>query len=149
LKEEPLVKLHHRSEALVAVGLVLPAVIDGLVRMNGWGLLAGLLWGGYLRMFAVEQVVCLVNSWCHWRGTRPFVTRDHSANVPLVGVLALGEGWHNNHHAFPASARQGLDPGQLDLTYMAIKLWVALGWARHPVVPDHLAIEAKRQASCS
>jgi stearoyl-CoA desaturase (delta-9 desaturase) len=65
-----------------------------------------------------------VNSVCHDArfGSRLFETRDNSRNVWWVGLLALGEGWHNNHHAYPRSARHGLSTRQLDLSYMLIRL---------------------------
>jgi stearoyl-CoA desaturase (delta-9 desaturase) len=74
-----------------------------------------------------------VNSFCHDRrfGSRAFETRDESRNVWWVGLLALGEGWHNNHHAHPRSVRHGLGRRQLDLSYLLIRLLRRLGLARN------------------
>ncbi|HEX8719780.1 MAG TPA: acyl-CoA desaturase [Pyrinomonadaceae bacterium] len=74
----------------------------------------------------------MVNSVCHDArfGSRLFETREGSRNVWWVGLLALGEGWHNNHHAHPRSARHGLGARQLDLSYLVIRLFAALGLAR-------------------
>jgi stearoyl-CoA desaturase (delta-9 desaturase) len=74
-----------------------------------------------------------VNSVCHDArfGSRLFETREGSRNVWWVGLLALGEGWHNNHHAYPRSARHGLGARQIDLSYMVIRLFGALGLARN------------------
>ncbi|HEX8282894.1 MAG TPA: acyl-CoA desaturase [Pyrinomonadaceae bacterium] len=74
-----------------------------------------------------------VNSVCHDArfGSRLFETREGSRNVWWVGLLALGEGWHNNHHAYPRSARHGLGPRQLDLSYLVIRLLHLLGLARN------------------
>jgi stearoyl-CoA desaturase (delta-9 desaturase) len=75
----------------------------------------------------------MVNSVCHDArfGSRLFETREGSRNVWWVGLLALGEGWHNNHHAYPRSARHGLGARQLDLSYFVIRLFGALGLARN------------------
>ena len=71
----------------------------------------------------------LVNSATHVWGYRTYSTRDHSTNLWWVALLTFGEGWHNNHHAFPTSARQGLEWWELDLTYAAIRVLSALGLA--------------------
>ena len=88
----------------VAVGLILPAVIGGLVTWSLTGALLGFLWGGLARVFLVHHVTWSINSVCHVWGSREFKSRDESRNNPIFGVLAFGEGWHNNHHAFPTSA---------------------------------------------
>ncbi|HEX8186956.1 MAG TPA: acyl-CoA desaturase [Pyrinomonadaceae bacterium] len=74
-----------------------------------------------------------VNSVCHDArfGSRLFETREGSRNVWWVGLLALGEGWHNNHHAYPRSARHGIGGRQLDLSYLVIRLFGVLGLARN------------------
>jgi fatty-acid desaturase len=74
----------------------------------------------------------MVNSVCHDArfGSRLFETREGSRNVWWVGLLALGEGWHNNHHAYPRSARHGIGARQLDLSYLLICLFGSLGLAR-------------------
>jgi len=75
----------------------------------------------------------MVNSVCHDArfGSRLFETREGSRNVWWVGLLALGEGWHNNHHACPRSARHGLGARQVDLSYFVIRLFQVLGLARN------------------
>jgi fatty-acid desaturase len=72
-----------------------------------------------------------VNSFCHheWFGSRKFETRENSRNVWWVGLIALGEGWHNNHHAFPRSVRHGMMWNQIDLSYWLIRLFGVLGLA--------------------
>lgn len=81
-----------------------------------WGSLRGLLWGGLVRMFLNHHVTWCVNSVCHTFGKREFKTTDRSHNEWVVGLLAFGEGWHNNHHAFPRSAFHGLHWWQFDLS---------------------------------
>lgn len=114
----------------VAVGLIFPS-IAGWLLIGGWnGALLGLLWGGLARIFLVHHVTWSINSVCHLWGQQPYKVDDHSRNNFIVGVLALGEGWHNNHHAFPTSARHGLRWWQLDMSYWVIRLLAAfkLAW---------------------
>ena len=75
----------------------------------------------------------MVNSVCRDArfGSRLFETREGSRNAWWVGLLALGEGWHNNHHAYPRSARHGMGARQLDLSYLVIRFFRALGLARN------------------
>jgi len=96
----------------VALSLLAPFLL------GGW---EGLLWGGAVRIFLTHHVTWSVNSVCHTVGGRPFQTRDRSRNEWLVGLLALGEGWHNNHHAFPRSALHGLHWWQFDLSGLLIR----------------------------
>ncbi len=84
-----------------------------LFAIGGW---MGLLWGGLVRMFLTHHVTWSVNSVCHLFGKRAFETNDQSRNEWMVGLLAFGEGWHNNHHAFPRSAFHGLHWWQFDLS---------------------------------
>ncbi|MDB5311201.1 MAG: acyl-CoA desaturase [Gemmataceae bacterium] len=104
------------------LGLALPAAAGGLIGGTAYDALIGFLWGGLLRHFAALQVTFAVNSVTHLWGSSPHDTGDQSRNNLLVGVLAFGEGWHNNHHAFPYSARHGLYWWQPDLTWCVI--WV-------------------------
>ncbi len=95
----------------------------------GWN---AFVWAGMVRLFLNHHITWCVNSVCHLWGRQPFPdTRDKSRNNALIGVLALGEGWHNNHHFRPASARHGLLPGQLDLTYGVICLLERCKLASH------------------
>ncbi len=120
----------------VLLGLLIPAAIGGLYTMTWMGALLGFIWGGLARIFLVHHITWSVNSICHIWGTRPFRSHDESRNNPIVGVLALGEGWHNNHHAFPTSARHGLRWYQFDLSYIVIKTLVFLKLASAVRVPS-------------
>lgn len=95
-----------------------------------WGGLPWLVWGGCLRIVACFHMVGAINSLCHGhgRGYRNFDTRDQSVNVPWVAWLSAGEGYHNNHHAFPWSARLGLKKGEFDPAWMVLRAWERLGW---------------------
>jgi stearoyl-CoA desaturase (delta-9 desaturase) len=103
------------------IGLALPLVI------GGW---EGLLWGGLVRIFLTHHITWSVNSAGHTFGRRPFATNDRSTNQWLVGLLALGEGWHNNHHAFPRSAFHGFHWWQIDASGLVIRLMGALRLVR-------------------
>lgn len=120
----------------VLLGLAVPAAVGGLVSGTWTGAALGLLWGGLARIFLVHHVTWSVNSVCHIWGKRDYKTTDHSRNNVLFGVLAMGEGWHNNHHAFPASARHGLEWWQFDLSYVIIRGLEMVGLARRVRVPS-------------
>ena len=121
------------------LGLLIPAAIGGLIAGSWYGFLLGFLWGGLVRMFMGHHVTWSINSVCHLWGTQPFKTGDESRNNMLFGILAFGEGWHNNHHAFPTSARHGFRWWQVDMSYTLIRImqWVGLAWkVRVPVAAD-------------
>ncbi len=88
-------------------------------------------------MFVVEQSMSAVNSINHLLGTRPFLTRgDNSRNVGIMALLTWGEGWHNNHHAFPYSAAFGLRWFEFDPGFLFIRLLEAMGLAWNVKVPS-------------
>jgi stearoyl-CoA desaturase (Delta-9 desaturase) len=123
----------------VAVGLLVPAVVGGLLAGTWMGAWFGVLWGGLARIFLVHHVTWSVNSVCHLWGRRPFRSGDQSRNNFLFAVLALGEGWHNNHHAFPTSARHGLRWWQPDVSYWIIRGLALVGLAWNVKLPHALA----------
>jgi len=85
------------------------------------GGLPWVVWGIFLRLVLVYHGTWFVNSAAHAFGYKNFqLANDLSTNCWWVAILAYGEGWHNNHHAFPKSARHGLRPMEMDLTWMAI-----------------------------
>ncbi|HET6810629.1 MAG TPA: fatty acid desaturase [Acidimicrobiales bacterium] len=98
----------------VAVSLLVPFGVGWLVRGTVGGAVEALVWGGLLRIFLFHHATFCVNSVCHLFGRRPYETRDRSRNNWFVALLTFGEGWHNNHHGFPRSARLGLTGAQLD-----------------------------------
>ena len=114
----------------VLIGLLIPTVLGGVLTLSWSGAWLGLIWGGLVRIFFVHHVTWSVNSICHIWGGRPYDSHDQSRNNFLFGILALGEGWHNNHHAFPTSARHGLRWWQIDMSYWFIKTlaWLRLAW---------------------
>ena len=113
------------------LGLMIPVVLGGLITLSWQGALTGLVWGGLVRLFLVHHVTWSVNSACHLWGRKPFKSDDESRNNFVFGVLAMGEGWHNAHHAFPTSARHGLRWWQIDVSYYLIRAmsFCRLAWA--------------------
>ena len=120
----------------IVLGLLIPALIGGLVSRSWWGAWTAFLWGGLVRVFIVHHVTWSINSACHLWGRQPFHSRDMSRNNLLFGFIGMGEGWHNTHHAFPHSVRHGLRWWQLDLSYWIIRLMAAVGLAWNLKVPS-------------
>ncbi len=100
--------------AWVAAGLALPFGLGVALTGSITGGLTGLLWGGAVRIFIVHHATFSINSLCHFFGRAPFGTGDESRNLAWLAPLTFGEAWHNNHHAFPTSARHGLGRRQTD-----------------------------------
>ena len=86
-----------------------------------------LVWGFVISTVFLYHMTFTVNSLAHVWGKRRFNTNDQSRNNSLIAIFTLGEGWHNNHHHFPSSARQGFYWWEIDLTYYGLKILSALG----------------------
>jgi len=127
----------------VLISLLIPAVLGGLLTWSWMGVFLGFVWGGLVRVLLIHHVTWSVNSVCHIWGTRPFRSHDESRNNPIVGVLALGEGWHNNHHAFPTSARHGLRWWEIDISYILIWCMARVGLVWNVRTPGQDRIVAK------
>ncbi|MBI1355700.1 MAG: acyl-CoA desaturase [Acidobacteria bacterium] len=100
-----------------------------------------LVWGFFVSTIAVHHATFTINSLAHQLGSRRFATKDNSRNNWLLALITLGEGWHNNHHHYPGSVRQGFYWWEVDLTYYGLKLLEALGlvWDLRPVPAKALA----------
>lgn len=139
LLKDPVVVFVDKTFGLwVLLSLLIPFAV------GGW---TGLLWGGAVRIFLLHHVTWSVNSVCHTFGRRAYETTDRSRNQWTVGLLAMGEGWHNNHHAFPRSAIHGLDRWQFDLSAWVIQTLERVRLVTHVqrIAPETLA--RKRLAS--
>jgi fatty-acid desaturase len=97
-----------------------------------------LIWGVFVRTVLVWHITWSVNSVAHLWGYRNYETDEDSRNNVFVGLIGAGEGWHNNHHAHPRSARHGHRRWELDLTWAIIRLLMALGLAKKVIIPSHL-----------
>ncbi len=112
---------NHFIKIQVALGLILFAI----------GGIPWVVWGIFLRIVMVYHSTWFVNSAAHYFGYKTFkLENDLSTNCWWVGLIAYGEGWHNNHHAYPKSARHGLRFWEIDMTWMAICFLRALGLAK-------------------
>jgi stearoyl-CoA desaturase (delta-9 desaturase) len=133
LVKDPIVVFVSQTFLLwVVLSLLIP------FALGGW---TGLLWGGLVRIFLTHHVTWSVNSVCHTFGKRDFETPDQSHNEWVVGLLAFGEGWHNNHHAFPRSAFHGLRWWQFDLSGYIIRALERIGLVHevYRITPEMLA----------
>lgn len=144
LRDRTALFISHRYFAWVAAGLLLPAAISGLWHGSLAGAALGLLWGGLVRIFLQHHATWSVNSLGHMVGRRRFATQDESRNNAFVAAITLGEGWHNNHHAFPYSARHGLAWWEIDPSWLAIRLLAWLGLASDLKTPRPHQIERQR-----
>lgn len=106
--------LHLPLQALLAIALFL---------IGGW---SWVVWGIFVRLVFTYHATWLVNSAAHASGYRTYHTTDRSTNSWWVALISWGEGWHNNHHAFPFSARHGMSWFEFDLTWWTIKLMQAM-----------------------
>ncbi|KAM5572590.1 hypothetical protein ABKV19_012576 [Rosa sericea] len=136
MKKQPYYKFLHYTYPFHSMALgVLLYTIGGLPF---------LVWGMGVRMVVVYQITMSVNSICHTWGNQVWDTGDLSKNNWLFGLLAHGEGWHNNHHAFEYSARQGLEWWQFDLTWYIIRFLEIVGLATDVKLPTKY--QKKRRA---
>jgi len=94
------------------------------------------VWGGPLRTVLLWHSTWSVNSVTHLWGYRNYATNDDSRNNPIIGLIAAGEGWHNNHHADPSSARHGHKWWEFDLTWQVIRVLMLLGLATKVSLPS-------------
>ena len=109
-----------------------------------------LVWGVFVRTVYVWHITWAVNSVTHLWGYRNYEVADQSRNNWIIGLTNNGEGWHNNHHAFPRCAAHGHMWWELDLTYLFILLLERLGIAKNVVhpTPDHLKTRTGRTEVC-
>ncbi|MGA7200727.1 MAG: fatty acid desaturase [Candidatus Cybelea sp.] len=108
------------------------ALALGLFAFGGW---AWVVWGIFVRLAISYHTTWLVNSAAHMLGYRTFATPDQSTNCWWVALISWGEGWHNNHHAFPFSARHGLRWFEVDLTWWHVRVLAFLRLADRVKVP--------------
>jgi stearoyl-CoA desaturase (delta-9 desaturase) len=106
-----------------------------------------LVWGVFLRTVIVWHTTWSVNSVTHLWGYRNYETGEESTNNVIVGLISNGEGWHNNHHADPRSARHGHEWWEFDLTYLTIRFLGLLGLASGIAEPNEHRLAARRLAA--
>lgn len=107
------------------------------MNTNGWQML---VWGYFVSSIVLIHCTLSVNSMAHVFGSRRYETDDDSRNNGILALITLGEGWHNNHHHYPVSARQGFFWWEIDITYYLLKLLALSGliWDLQPVPAERL-----------
>jgi len=120
--------------AMLGLGSVLGRTAPEL-GTSGWQML---VWGFFVSTVACYHATYTINSLCHVWGRRRYATGDDSRNNWLLALVTLGEGWHNNHHRYPMSVRQGFYWWEVDITYYGLRGLAALGliWDLKPVPRD-------------
>ena len=114
------------AAGLFALGAVLERIAPGLGTSGA----QMLVWGFVVSTVVLFHASVTINSLAHRFGTRRFNTADDSRNNAWLALVTFGEGWHNNHHFFPGSARQGFHWWELDLTWYGLRLMARLGLVR-------------------
>jgi stearoyl-CoA desaturase (delta-9 desaturase) len=141
LLADPVVRFIDRTFPVwVLAGLAFPFGLGVALTGSLAGGLTGLLWGGAVRIFCLHHATFSINSLCHFFGRRRFTTGDQSRNLLWLALPTLGEAWHNNHHAFPTSARHGLRWWQLDPS-----AWLISGMERVGLVWNVVHVTAERE----
>jgi stearoyl-CoA desaturase (Delta-9 desaturase) len=144
LEEDPVVsRVNARFGTLVLVSFFLAPLVGLLVTGTLWGAFTAFVWGSLVRLFLLHHVTWSINSICHFFGNQPFTSRDESTNNWPLSVISFGESWHNNHHAFPTSARHGLLRGQLDPGWRVIRTLEQLKLVRNVRLPSPRVIARK------
>ena len=139
--------MHRLFPHLTAATLLAPAALGWALTGFTWhGAWTAFLWAGLVRIFFLHHVTWSINSLCHVVGRRPFTTRDHSTNVWPLGLISMGESWHNLHHSEPTSARHGVDRGQIDSSAEIIRVMEKLGWVSDVRWPDRARLAKRRVA---
>jgi stearoyl-CoA desaturase (delta-9 desaturase) len=106
-----------------------------LLMLGGWSFV---VWGIFVRLVFGWHCTWLVNSAAHMFGYQTYDSRDASRNCWWVALLSFGEGWHNNHHAFPRSARHGMRWWEFDSSFLVLRAMEIVGLARDLRVTEHL-----------
>jgi stearoyl-CoA desaturase (delta-9 desaturase) len=151
MKDPMLVAIDAKYYWWVTATLVIPLVIGGLAALfyeptvlgvlKGAGL--GFIWGGLARVCLSHHMTWSINSICHIFGSQDFKSSDDSRNNLFFGIFSHGEGWHNNHHAFPTSARHGLKWWQFDLSWVIIRTMAMFGLVWNVKLPTERQMESR------
>jgi stearoyl-CoA desaturase (delta-9 desaturase) len=124
---------------LALVLYIFGAVLERFAPQLGTNGMQLLVWGFFISTTVLLHATVTINSLDHMYGTRRYDTRDTSRNNVWLALITLGEGWHNNHHHYAVSARQGFFWWELDVTYYALRLLAWLGIVRDlRPVPTHM-----------
>ncbi len=123
---------------------LLGAGLNALWPQLGTSGMQMLIWGFFISTVVLFHGTCTINSLSHMMGRTRYKTGDHSRNSFILSLVTLGEGWHNNHHYYPATVRQGFFWWEIDITYYLLKVmsWIGIVWDLRPV-PEHVRSNPK------
>ncbi|MEX0875632.1 MAG: acyl-CoA desaturase [Actinomycetota bacterium] len=136
LADRDIVRIGRAFPILTLVSFFLPPLLAFAITQSLMGAVTAFIWGSLVRIFLLHHVTWSINSICHFYGNEAYRARDESRNVWALSPVSFGESWHNNHHAFPWSARLGLDPWQIDFGWYVIRGLTAAGLVKDPKVPS-------------
>jgi len=142
LKDPVVKKINDTFLFWVIAGLVAPFFLGWAIGGTVAEGLTGLLWGGAVRMLVLHHSTYSINSLCHFFGRQRFQTTDESRNLWWLSFFTFGEAWHNNHHAFPTSARHGLSRWNFDPS-----AWVIWALEKTGLAWDVVRVPPERQAA--
>ncbi|HET8932547.1 MAG TPA: fatty acid desaturase [Polyangiales bacterium] len=146
-RDKDLFKIHLMYPYILASGFILPGILGGLLHGSWLGVGTGVLWGGFVRVFFMNHLSYWgINSLSHSIGPRPYLTADRSTNsvAILFAVPTLGQSYHNNHHAFPYSARMQHRWYELDLGWWLLRTLERFGQVSNLKQPTAEAMDRKR-----
>ncbi len=146
LKNKIIFRMNQLYFVWLTLGIVLPAIVGGLLLLNLKGVVIGLIWGGLARIFILNNFTFSINSICHMFGRRPFDTKENSRNNIWLALPSFGQSWHNNHHAFPYSAVLNFQWWQVDLAGNFILFLKRIGLATNVKKPNTDQIRLKKMA---
>jgi stearoyl-CoA desaturase (delta-9 desaturase) len=144
LKDKDALFVNRYYYTWIAAGILVPGLVSLIFFPTLQGFLLGVLFGGFVRLFTVQHVTWLINSFTHMFGKKDFHTNDSSRNAFWLSIPTVGEGWHNNHHAFPYSARLGLQWWQVDMGYYVLYVLKLAGLVRGMRIPSAEEQQMKR-----
>jgi fatty-acid desaturase len=122
------------------------ALAAGLYALGGW---SWVVWGIFVRLVVCYHITWMINSVAHMIGYRTFKTADRSTNCWWLALISWGEGWHNNHHAFPFSARLGLRWFEFDPPWLMLRVLRLLRLAHEVKIPSREMLERLRGAAAA
>jgi stearoyl-CoA desaturase (delta-9 desaturase) len=145
-RDPAIFRVHMYYFVWLALGFAIPALIGGLAHGSWKGAFLGFLWGGFVRVFFMNHLSYWgINTLSHSIGPRPYVTADRSTNsIAIVfAVPTMGQSYHNNHHAFPASSKMSHRWYEFDVGHGLLWLGERFGWVSERRYPSPRQMQAK------
>ncbi|MCA1830234.1 MAG: fatty acid desaturase, partial [Actinomycetota bacterium] len=144
LDERAMTRIEHAFPWITLATFMLPPLIALTLTWSWTAVVSAFIWGSLVRIFLLHHVTWSINSICHFYGKEAYRAHDESRNVWPISALSFGESWHNNHHAFPWSARLGLRAWQVDPGWWLIRSLKGLRLVDKVKVPTRAQMEARR-----